>query len=89
MAAAGISPDATLVKGFQQTSMAWHKHNIEISKIIDGKHRADTTHEIDHVRQTDKGSFALEIEWNNKVHFLTVIWKTSGACTQKAQSAWV
>ncbi len=47
----------------------WHKRNIEISKIVDGEHRAGTTHEIDHVRQTDKGSVALEIEWNNKDPF--------------------
>jgi len=47
----------------------WHKRNIEISKIVDGEHRAGTTHEIDHVRQTEKGSIALEIEWNNKDPF--------------------
>ncbi len=47
----------------------WHKRNIEISKIVDGEHRVGTTHEIDHVRRTDKGSVALEIEWNNKEPF--------------------
>lgn len=51
------------------TEYGWHKRNIEISKIVDGEHRAGTTHEIDHVRQTDKGSVALEIEWNNKDPF--------------------
>ncbi|MCY4260663.1 MAG: BglII/BstYI family type II restriction endonuclease [Rhodobacteraceae bacterium] len=47
----------------------WRKRNIEISKIVDGEHRAGTTHEIDHVRQAGKGSVALEIEWNNKDPF--------------------
>lgn len=47
----------------------WQKRNIEISKIVDGEPRAGTTHEIDHVRKTDRGSIALEIEWNNKDPF--------------------
>ena len=47
----------------------WHKRNIKISKIVDGEHRVGTTHEIDHVRKSDKGSVALEIEWNNKDPF--------------------
>lgn len=47
----------------------WHKRNIEIQKIVDGKPRAGTTHEIDHVRQSAKGAIALEIEWNNKDPF--------------------
>lgn len=47
----------------------WRKQNIEISKIVNGEHRAGTSHEIDHVRKTEKGSIALEIEWNNKDPF--------------------
>ena len=47
----------------------WRKRNIEISKIVDGHSRAGITHEIDHVRETEKGSIALEIEWNNKDPF--------------------
>ena len=47
----------------------WRKRNIVISKIVDGEKRAGTTHEIEHVRKSDKGSIALEIEWNNKDPF--------------------
>ena len=60
-------PTQRLRRAFDERG--WHKRNIEISKIVDGEHRAGTTHEIDHVRQTDKGSVALEIEWNNKDPF--------------------
>ena len=47
----------------------WHKRKIVIRKMVDGSERAATSHEIDHVRQTDNGSVALEIEWNNKDPF--------------------
>jgi len=60
-------PTQRLRRAFSERG--WRKRNIEISKIVDGEHRAGTTHEIDHVRQTDKGSIALEIEWNNKDPF--------------------
>lgn len=53
----------------QLTDRSWTKRKIVILKTIDGIERAATTHEIDHVRDTDQGSIALEIEWNNKDPF--------------------
>lgn len=47
----------------------WKKHNFEIKKIIDGVERESISHEIDHVKHFDSGTFALEIEWNNKDPF--------------------
>ncbi len=42
----------------------WRKRNIEVTKSVDGTPRSSTTHEIDHVRDCDRGTLALEIEWN-------------------------
>ena len=53
----------------QLAERSWRKRKIVILKTIDGKERSATTHEIDHVRDTDQGSVALEIEWNNKDPF--------------------
>ena len=47
----------------------WSKGKFEITKIINGVQRESVTHEIDHVRQSDAGTLALEIEWNNKDPF--------------------
>jgi hypothetical protein len=47
----------------------WKKHNFEIKKIVDGKEKESISHEIDHVKVFKKGTFALEIEWNNKDPF--------------------
>jgi hypothetical protein len=47
----------------------WKKHVFRIRKSIDGKEIESTTHEIDHVRRCPGGTFALEIEWNNKDPF--------------------
>ncbi len=47
----------------------WRKHNFEVKKIIDGIERESVSHEIDHVKRFAKGTFALEIEWNNKDPF--------------------
>lgn len=47
----------------------WAKHNFEIKKIVDGIEKESVSHEIDHVKQFEKGTFALEIEWNNKDPF--------------------
>ncbi len=60
-------PTQRLRRAFDERG--WRKRNIEISKIVDGERRAGTTHEIDHVRLAEKGSVALEIEWNNKDPF--------------------
>ena len=47
----------------------WKKHCFEIKKIVDGKEKESTSHEIDHVKRFSTGTFALEIEWNNKDPF--------------------
>lgn len=47
----------------------WPKHNFEIKKTVDGVVKESITHEIDHVRSFPNGTFALEIEWNNKDPF--------------------
>lgn len=51
------------------TDARWAKRSIEVRKIVDDVETASTTHEIDHVRTSDSGSVALEIEWNNKDPF--------------------
>ena len=47
----------------------WTKHNFVIETRIDDETRESVSHEIDHVRRTDQGTLALEIEWNNKDPF--------------------
>ena len=47
----------------------WDKHKFVISKVIDGQEKESTSHEIDHVKRFETGTFALEIEWNNKDPF--------------------
>lgn len=49
--------------------MEWPKHNFVITKTVDGVAKESTSHEIDHVRRTDAGVVAFEIEWNNKDPF--------------------
>jgi len=51
------------------TDLGWIKRNIVIRKTVDEIERAAISHEIDHVRRTDNGAVALEIEWNNKDPF--------------------
>lgn len=51
------------------TDSGWRKHNFEIKKIIDGEEKESISHEIDHVKKFATGTFALEIEWNNKDPF--------------------
>ena len=51
------------------SNIGWGKHNFEIKKIIDGVEKESTSHEIDHVKRFKTGTFALEIEWNNKDPF--------------------
>lgn len=50
-------------------AMNWPKHIFEITKSVDGVPKESTSHEIDHVRRSEKGVIALEIEWNNKDPF--------------------
>ncbi len=47
----------------------WKKHNFEIKKIVDGEEKESISHEIDHIKRFPTGTFALEIEWNNKDPF--------------------
>ncbi|OSP52460.1 BglII/BstYI family type II restriction endonuclease [Pseudoruegeria sp. SK021] len=47
----------------------WPKHNFDFQLIVDGVEIVSQSHEIDHVRHTDAGKIALEIEWNNKDPF--------------------
>ncbi|MGE0607252.1 MAG: BglII/BstYI family type II restriction endonuclease [Pirellulales bacterium] len=47
----------------------WQKHVFEIKKIVDGVEKESISHEIDHVKAFPGGTFALEIEWNNKDPF--------------------
>ena len=47
----------------------WKKHNFQIKKTIDGEEKESISHEIDHVKRFGAGTFALEIEWNNKDPF--------------------
>lgn len=58
-----------LRRGFHE--LGWKKRNIKIEKAIDGvvDEEATQSHEIDHFQATPNGSFALEIEWNNKDPF--------------------
>lgn len=50
-------------------SYGWRKHNFEIKKVVDGEEKESVSHEIDHVKRFPAGTFALEIEWNNKDPF--------------------
>ena len=50
-------------------AMDWTKHNFELRKTVDGVAKESISHEIDHVRRSPSGVFALEIEWNNKDPF--------------------
>src|ERR1700733_4267615 len=47
----------------------WIKTRFEIRKIINDKEREAISHEVDHVRASEAGDVALEIEWNNKDPF--------------------
>ena len=51
------------------TEAGWMKRTIVVRKIVDDTETAAMTHEIDHVRAGERGSVALEIEWNNKDPF--------------------
>ncbi|MCR4411283.1 MAG: hypothetical protein NUV77_02520 [Thermoguttaceae bacterium] len=52
-----------------EETYGWRKHTFEIKKIVDGEEKESVTHEIDHVKKFPNGTFALEIEWNNKDPF--------------------
>ena len=47
----------------------WGKRNIVVRKTVDGVPLSSRSHEIDHVHDSESGTLALEIEWNNKDPF--------------------
>lgn len=47
----------------------WRKHNFTVQRVIDGRALESQSHEVDHIRDFDAGTVALEIEWNNKDPF--------------------
>jgi hypothetical protein len=51
------------------SAAGWPKHNFIVSKTVDGVPKEATSHEIDHVRRSERGTAAFEIEWNNKDPF--------------------
>jgi hypothetical protein len=51
------------------TELGWPKIEFVIGKTINGKPRESISHEVDHVREFEAGTIALEIEWNNKDPF--------------------
>jgi Restriction endonuclease BglII len=63
--------EALLTQRLRRTfaNLGWNKRNVEIKKIVDGVERESISHEIDHFHATPSGTFALEIEWNNKDPF--------------------
>lgn len=51
------------------SDVGWRKHRFQVQTIVDGVERAGVSHEVDHVKFADRGTLALEIEWNNKDPF--------------------
>ena len=51
------------------SDLGWKKAHFEIKKIINGLERESISHEVDHAKQFDGKTVALEIEWNNKDPF--------------------
>jgi hypothetical protein len=50
-------------------AVGWVKQNFVIEKIINGRSRSRISHEIDHMKEFEKGTVAMELEWNNKDPF--------------------
>lgn len=51
------------------TERGWKKHSFLITKTVNGAEKESVSHQVDHVKRFDTGTFALEIEWNNKDPF--------------------
>jgi hypothetical protein len=51
------------------TERGWTKREFRVRKLIDEVETQATSHEVDHVKRFEKGTVALEIEWNNKDPF--------------------
>jgi hypothetical protein len=47
----------------------WTLRQFVVRKLIDDVETQATSHKVDHVKRFDKGTVALEIEWNNKDPF--------------------
>jgi len=67
----GGGGEAKMTQGLRRRfrDLGWKKHEFEIKKLIDGTERESISHEVDHVRKSERGQVALEIEWNNKDPF--------------------
>jgi hypothetical protein len=65
----GEGPYTQRMRRALSANYGWKKHNFEIKKTIDGKEMESISHQIDHVKEFTAGTFALEIEWNNKDPF--------------------
>lgn len=51
------------------SDLNWRKHKFSVEVVVDGRPQTGISHEVDHVRFSDAGTLALEIEWNNKDPF--------------------
>ena len=51
------------------TEIGWRKGIFHVEKTINDRTTFAQSHEVDHVKTFDKGTIALEIEWNNKDPF--------------------
>jgi len=51
------------------SDLGWKKVKFEIKKTINGVERESISHEVDHAKQFNGNTVALEIEWNNKDPF--------------------
>lgn len=51
------------------SDLGWKKVHFEIKKTINGVERESVSHEVDHAKQFNGNTVALEIEWNNKDPF--------------------
>jgi hypothetical protein len=69
-----IGSDGGETKGTQRmrralSDLGWKKVHFEIKKTINGVERESVSHEVDHAKQFNGSTVALEIEWNNKDPF--------------------
>ena len=51
------------------SDLNWRKHKFSVEVVVDGRPQTGISHEVDHVRFSEAGALALEIEWNNKDPF--------------------
>ena len=67
----GGGGEATITQRLRRAleQKGWEKKVFRVSKTIDDVQTESNSHEIDHVGQYQKGTIALELEWNNKDPF--------------------